>query len=166
MKGFGQLIAQRLGDRPRDAWSRIDLVERVAVPLEEPDLLEAQSQNLIVTDRLQKASQGLGVKAVGHDGQFGDRPLKPEHSKQARPAQHGQSLQRMVPESIIVSEGCKRFQKEPGLDGGILLPERYFQLLYKIAKSDRVLLILGPAPMGRLVKRETRRLLDRCQLGQ
>ena len=163
---LGQLIAQRLGDRPRDSGSRIDLVKRIAVPLEELDLAEAQSQNLIATDRLQKASQGLGVKAVGHDGQFGDRPLKPEHSKQARPAQHGQSIQRMVPEGMIVSEGFKRFQKEPGLDGRILLPERCLQLLYKIAKPDRVLLILGTAPMGRLVKRETRRLVNRCQLGQ
>ena len=83
---IGQFIAQRLGDRPRDARSRIDLVKRVAVPLEELDLAEAQSQNLIAIDRLQKAPQGLGVKAVGHDGQFGDRPLKPEHSKQARPS--------------------------------------------------------------------------------
>ena len=163
---LGQLIAQRLGDRPRDSRGRIDLVKRVAVPLEELDLAEAQSQNLIAIDRLQKASQGLGVKAVGHDGQFGDRPLKPEHSKQARPAQHGQSIQRVVPEVMIVGEGFKRFQKQPGLDGRILLPERCLQLLHKIAKPDRVLLIFGMAPMGRLVKRETRRLVNRCQLGQ
>ena len=122
--------------------------------------MQAQSQNLITTSRLQKASQGIGVKAVGHDGQFDDRPLELEDSKQGWPAHHRQSIERMVPEGMIVSEGFKWFQKEPGLDGGILLPERYFQLLYKIAKSDRVLLIPGPAPMGRLVKRETRRLLD------
>ena len=59
---FGQLRTQRLGDRPRDFRSRIDLVERVAVPLEKLDLLEAQAKDLIATDRLQKASQGLGVK--------------------------------------------------------------------------------------------------------
>gem|GEM_PF-3626614 len=164
--GLGQLIAQRLGDRPRDARSQIDLVERIAVSFEELDLLEAQSQNLIVSDRLQKASQGLGVKTVGHDGQFGDWPLKLEHSKQARPTQYGQALPHMVPEFIIVREGCKRFQKPPNLDGRILLPERYLQLLYKIAKSDRILLILGPAPMSRLIKRETRLLLDGYQLSQ
>ena len=145
---------------------RIDLVERVAVPLKELDLVKTQSQNLIAIGRLQKASQGLGVKAVGHDGQFGNRPLKPEHSKQARPAQHGQSIQRMVPEVMIASERFKRFQKEPGVDGRILLPERCLQLLYQIAKPDRVLLILGTVPMGRLVKRETRRLVNRGQLGQ
>ena len=80
---LGQLITQRLGDRPRDSRSRIDLVKHVAVPLEELDLAEAQSQNLIAINRLQEASQGFGVKAVSHDSQFGDRPLKPKHSKQA-----------------------------------------------------------------------------------
>jgi hypothetical protein len=66
----------------------------------------------------------------------------------------------MVPEGMLLSKRFKWFQKEPCLHGWILLPERYLQLLYKIAKPDRVLLILGPAPMGRLVKRETRRLLN------
>ena len=87
--GFGQLGAQRLGDRLRDSRGWIDLVERVAVPLEELDLVEAQSEDLVAIGRLQKAPQGLRMKAVGHDDQFGDRPLKPENLKQARPAQHG-----------------------------------------------------------------------------
>ena len=100
------------------------------------------------------------MKTVGHHGQFGDRTLKPEHLKQARPAQHGQSVQCVFPEVTIVGKGCKRFQKEPGLDGGILLPERYIQFLHKITKPDWILLIFGMVPMGRLVKRETWRLLD------
>ena len=111
---LGQLIAQRLGDCSRDSRSRIDLVEHVAVSLEELDLMEAQSQDLIAIDRLQKASQGLGVKAVGHDGQFGERPLKPEHSKQARPAQHGQSIQRMVPEGHDRQRGLQTVPEEAG----------------------------------------------------
>ena len=128
--------------------------------------MQTQPKNLIATDRLQKASQGLGVKAVGNDGQFGNRPLKLEHSKQARPAQHGQSIQRVVPEVVIVSEDFKWFQKEPGRGGRIFLPERCLQLLDKIAKPDRIMLIFGMMPMGRLVKREARRLVNRCQLGQ
>ena len=162
---LNRFIAQRINHRSRDSGSWIDLVERVAVPLEDLDLAEAQSQNLIATDRLQKASQGLRVKAVGHDGELGDRPLKLEHSKQARPAQDSQSIQRMVPEVMLVSELLKWFQKESALGGRILLQERCLQFLYKIAKPDRVLLILGAVPMGRLVERKTRRLLNRRQLG-
>ncbi len=100
-----QLIAQGLSDRPRDSCSRIDLVKRVAVPLEELDLAEAQSQNLKTTDGLQKASQRLDVKAFGNDGQFRDRSLKQEHSKQNRPAHHGQSFPCMIPEAFVTSYG-------------------------------------------------------------
>src|SRR5665648_285951 len=57
---LGQLISQRLGDRPRDSRSRIDFIEHVAVPLEELDLPKAQSQNLVAIGRLQESSQGLG----------------------------------------------------------------------------------------------------------
>ena len=53
---LSQLVAQRCGDRPRNSRSWIDLVKRVAVPFEELDLLEAQSENLVAVDRLQKAS--------------------------------------------------------------------------------------------------------------
>ena len=49
---------------------------------------------------------------------------------------------------------------------GILLPERCLQFLYKIAKPDRILLVFGMAPMGRLVKRKARRLANRFQLDQ
>ena len=63
-------------------------------------------------------------------------------------------------------EGFKRFQEQPDLDGWILLPERCLQHLHEVAKPDRVLLILGMAPVSRLVKRETRRLVNRRQLGQ
>lgn len=72
----------------------------------------------------------------------------------------------MIPEGMIVSESFKRFHNEPDFDGRILLPQRCLQLLDEIAKPDRVLLILGMPPMGRLVQRETGRLMNRCQLGQ
>jgi hypothetical protein len=85
--------------------------------------------------------------------------------KQARPAQHGQSIECVRPEVMIVGEGFERFQKEPGFEGWILLSERCLQLLDKVAKPDRVLLILGMAPMGRLIKRETWRLVIRYQRG-
>jgi hypothetical protein len=127
--------------------------------------LEAQSQNLIATHRLQKTSQGLGMKAVGHDSQFSDRTLKLKHLKQAQPSHHGQSIECMVPEFIIVGESFERFQKETGLDGWVGLPERCLQLLYKIAKPDWVLLVVGMGSVGRLVKRKTRRLAIRYQVG-
>ncbi|MEX2490560.1 MAG: hypothetical protein WD425_02245 [Nitrospirales bacterium] len=85
--------------------------------------------------------------------------------KQACPAQHGQPIKCVRPEVVIVGKGFKRFQKEPGLDGRMLLSERCLQFLDKIAKPDRVLLIPGMAPMGWLVKRETWRLVIRYQLG-
>jgi hypothetical protein len=158
---FSQLPAQRLRDGPRDSRDYIDLVKRVAVSLQEPDLVEAQSEDLIAIDRLKKTPQRFRVKALGHDGKFGDRPLKPEYSKEARPAQYGQPVQRMIPEIMIVSQRFKWLQKNAGLVDWMLLEERYLQLLYKIAKPDWVLLILGTAPMGRLIKRETWRLVNR-----
>lgn len=84
--GFGQLIAQRLGDRPRDAWRRIDLVEDVTGPLEELNLAQAQPEYLVAINRLQEASQWFGVKAVGDNSQLGDRTLEWDHMKHARPA--------------------------------------------------------------------------------
>jgi hypothetical protein len=89
----------------------IDLVERVAVALEEPDPVEAQPEDLVAIDRLQEAPQGLGVEAVGHDDHLDDGPLKPDHPKQARPTQHGQSIQRVVPEGNIVGEGFEWFEE-------------------------------------------------------
>ena len=160
------LIAQHIRHLQRDCGRGNDLVERVAVPFEELDLTEAQSQNLIAADGLQKAPQGLSLKSVGHDGEFGDRPLKPEHSEQVRSAQDSQSIQSVVPEVGIVSELLKGLQREATLDGRILLPQRFLQLLYQVAKPDWVLLILRTAPMGRLVKREAWRPLDASQFRQ
>ena len=69
-----------------------------------------------------------------------------------RLAEHGQSFQRVVPEVLIVSEGLKGFKKPPDLDGRIILLAVRLQLLYKIAKSNWVLLLLEKTPMGRLVE--------------
>jgi hypothetical protein len=99
------------------------------------------------------------VEAVGHDGQFGDRPLQTEHVKHAEPAQHGQPIQCVAPEVLTVGECVKQFPKEPGFGSRMLLPERGLQLLHKIAKPDRVLLIIGMAPMGRLIEQGARRLM-------
>ncbi len=121
---LGQFLAQGVFDGTRHARRQIDLVKRIAVALEKTNVVAGQLKNVVAIDRLQKAPQGLGMKAVGHDGQFVHRPLQAEHVKHARPAQHGESIQGMAPESSIVSEGCKRFQKLPGLGGRMLLQQR------------------------------------------
>jgi len=149
---LGQLFAQRLGDRPRNSRSEIDLIECVAVPLEEPDRAVAQSENLIAVGRLQKPPERLGVEAVGRDGHFDDGPLKSEYMKKPRCAEHGQSFQCVIPEFLILGERLKRFQKQPNLRDRIFLAQRPLQLFYKVPKSNRILLIAGMMSMRRLVK--------------
>ncbi len=79
---LGEPIARGVGDCPHHFRSWIDLVEHVSVPLKELNLAQAQPEHLIPVGRLPRVSQGLGMKAIGHDDQFDHRPLKPEHSKQ------------------------------------------------------------------------------------
>jgi hypothetical protein len=106
------------------------------------------------------------MKAVGDADHLGDRPLKPDHPKQARPAQHGQSIQRVVPEGRIVGEGFEWFEEPPGLGGRVLLPQGCRHFPHEIAKPDRVLLIFGMPPVSRLVERETRRLVRGQELDE
>ena len=52
--------------------------------------------------RLKDAHQRLEVEAVGHDSQFGDWPLEPVHTEQARRAEHGQPVKRVISEVAII----------------------------------------------------------------
>ena len=101
---LGQIFAQRLGDRPRDALGRLDLVQGITVTLEELDLLSVQAEDLIAVGRLKDAHQGLGVEAVGHDRQFGDRPLERVHPEHALCAQHCQAVKSVIPEVAVVGQ--------------------------------------------------------------
>ncbi len=105
------------------------------------------------------------MKRIGHDSKFGDRPLEPERAKQGWATEHCQSIERVVPERMITAKGLKRFKNRINLLSRIFLAERRFHFPDQIAKSDWVLLIFGMPPMGRLVEREARRLMNRGQLG-
>ena len=156
---FSQLSAQRVRDCPRDPRNQIELIKRVPVALEQPNLVEAQSEDLVAIDRLKEAPQRLGVEAVGDHNQFGDRLRNPQRLKDAGPAQNGQAIEGVVPELRVVSEGLEGFQQQPRIGGRILLAERCFQLLHEVAKPDRILLVLRMPPVSRLVQRETRRFV-------
>ena len=55
---FGQFLAQRFGDRPRDTLGQLDLVQGIAVALEEPDLPPVQAEDLVAVGW--KSSQDPG----------------------------------------------------------------------------------------------------------
>lgn len=55
------------------------------------------------------------MEAVGHNGEFGDGPLKSECVEKTRRAEHGEAVQAPVPELFIVGERLKRFKKHPYL---------------------------------------------------
>src|SRR5688572_15048461 len=83
----------------------------VAVTLEELDVPPVQAQDLVAVGRLKNAHEGLGVEAVRHDSQLGDRPLEPVDSENTGRAQHGQSVQCVIPEVVIVGQSTERSQE-------------------------------------------------------
>jgi len=109
--------------------------------------VNAQAEQLVAIRRLQEPAQRLGVKAAGHDGQFLHRALQSEDLKQARRTKHGETIERVIPEVFIFSQGMKR------LDHSIHHINRV--LLQQIAVADDVLLVFGMLAMGRLIKRDT-----------
>lgn len=65
---LGQLLAQRVRDRRRDAGDQIQLIEQVSIALEQPHPVQAQREDVVATARLQEPSQRSRVEAVGdHD---------------------------------------------------------------------------------------------------
>jgi hypothetical protein len=64
---LARFLAHRFYARLRNSGSQPDLVNGVSAALENLNLFQTQSQNLIATGRLKIASQGFRVKAVGHD---------------------------------------------------------------------------------------------------
>ena len=131
-----------------------DLVHAVAVALEQARRMPAQRQDLIAVGRLHDAHQGLGVKAVGDDGQFFHRALQPIDAEHVRGTQHGQALGAVVPELGIVRQRVERCQQRGDVAVRVLLLQRGFQLLDQVAKAYRVLLPVGKLPVGRLVQRQ------------
>ena len=162
---LGELAAQRLGDRARNARRQIDFEQSAPVALEQPDRLEVEAQHLVAVERLQEPPQRLGMEAVGDDGQLGDRLREAVGVKDAGAAQHGQPVERVGPEVPIVGERLERFQQQPCLRRGMLAQQRRFQFLDEIAKPDRVLLVFGMVAMGRLIERQARAVVDSGQAG-
>src|SRR5690606_2339920 len=68
-----QFTTQRCCDRARNLRNQIELVESVSIALEQLDLVETQAKDLETIDRLQKASQRLGMETVSSDRQCSDR---------------------------------------------------------------------------------------------
>jgi hypothetical protein len=149
-----QLVAQRLGDGARHTGRELDLVDDVAVTLEQPNLAPAQTQHLEATHRLQEAPQRLGMEAVGHHRQFLHRSRQHEDAEQPRTAQHRDAVERVVPEVRIVGQRVKRRQQGACLVRRVPLPQGHLQRLDPVAKADGVLLVLGVAPVRGLVERQ------------
>jgi hypothetical protein len=102
------------------------------------------------------------MEAVGDNDQLGNRALEPVDLEEIRRAEDSQPVERMVPEIATVSQGVKRRQERPGVASRIFLPQRSLHSLYEVTKADRVLLVFGMVPVGRLVQREA----GRCMNGQ
>jgi hypothetical protein len=163
---IGELSAQCIGDRSRDSRDEIDPVERMTGAFEESNVVQAQTEDLVAINRLQKASQRLGVKALAGDDQLADGLRKSHGAEDARAAQYGQSIQRVVPEILILGERLEGLQQRSSIDRRVPLEERCPQLLDEVAKADRVLLVVRMPSVSRLVDREAWRRTVSQELGE
>ena len=64
---------------------------------------------------LQDADQRFGVEAVGGDDALRYRPLEPVDVERVLRAQHGQAVERVVPEVGVVLEAAERSQQGVGV---------------------------------------------------
>lgn len=163
---IGELVAQRVFDGARHARAQRDLVEHVAVALEQLHPVPAQPKYLVAADALQEAPQRLGVEAAGDDRQFGHRALQPEHAEQAGATQHRQAVQRVPPEVVVIGQSLERLEQSTGLGGRILLAQRGFQCIHPMPVTDRILHIFGVVPVRRLIQGQAGRCRVRRQLDQ
>jgi hypothetical protein len=65
---------------------------------------------VITVGGLHDAQQRFEVKTVGYRGKFGNRSVEEVHAEQVRRAEDCESIERVVPEIVIASEGCERLQ--------------------------------------------------------
>src|SRR3546814_4136731 len=75
-----------------------DLIDAVAVALEQACRMAVQAKDLVTVRRLHDAHQRLGMEAVGDDRQIRNGTLQAVDAEQARCAEHGQALEVVVPE--------------------------------------------------------------------
>jgi hypothetical protein len=151
---LGQFLSQRRGNRARHTLGQFDLVQSVAVALKELDLMLAEPEHLVAVGRLQYLQQRFGVKAIGHDHQFGDWPLKSVDSKEPLCAQHGQPVKSVTPKVAVVHQAPERLQERLDLWRRVTPQQRCLQLLDEVPEPDRILLVVWMVAMGRLVERE------------
>ncbi len=107
---IGQFFPQRISERARHFLMQSNLAQDVTVTFEKLGFLPVQSENMITIGRLKNAHQGFGMKAIGHNNQFGNRPLESVNPENAFRAQHRQPFIGVVPEFAVVSQCQKWFQ--------------------------------------------------------
>ncbi len=164
--GLAGFVSRDVGDGAGNSRGRFDLVQRVAIALEQTHRVSVQPENLVAIGRLQDAQQRLDVEAVGHDRQLGNRPLQPVDFEQVGRGQHGEPVERVVPEIAVTGQGVEWCRQRPDVPRRITMVQRRLQRLDEVTKADRILLVVRMLPMRRLVEREARRFMRRQQHGR
>ena len=160
------ILAECIDDGARHRVVEFDLIEHIAIALEHLERVPAQTKNLVAIGRLQEAPQRLGVKGVRSDDQLGHGLGDPDGVKHIQSAKHGQTIERVVPEIRVVREGPEGLQQLSRLGLRVVPSQRRFQLFQQVPKADRVLLVVGMAPVSPLVQREKRRFPVRRKPGK
>ena len=78
--------------------------------------------------------------------------------KKSGRGKHRKAVECVVPKLRIRGEGVEWLEQPRHFVGAVFLSQRLLQLLDKVPKANGILLIARMVPVGRLVKRETRRL--------
>lgn len=118
------IAVQRVVERTRDFRCQVDLVEVIAIAFEQAGGMAAQSQHLETVGRLHDAHQWLGVEAVGDDRQLGHWTLQLVGPKESRCNQHGQAIERVVPEIEVGGQRVQRLKQRRDFAIRILLLQR------------------------------------------
>ena len=130
----------------------MDFIEHVAIAFKQPKCLAAECEHLVTVGGLHDAYQGLGMKGIGDDGELADSPLQLENPEEIRPSKDRQPVVRVSPETAIVGKVMKASQELPLLVRGMFQAQRILESFDEITKPDRVLLVVGMTPMGRLIE--------------
>ena len=107
------LLAQPLVGGLRHIADRRQLMQRIAVALKHFEGMAAQTQDLVAVGRLNDTHQGLGVKAVGNDGQLSHWSRQAINPKEIACAKNGQAIACVVPEVVVFDQCLKRLQQRP-----------------------------------------------------